>query len=176
MKSANIYKIILIILILIMCISPLEGFCITARESTGIAASETREGGGTSTEAVATQPQSSQAADSLKDTSDTQEKSTRLVKAGTIGKQEIISDKLILKNETEDNFNRAAASDNSHDKKIIEQIEALNVESDGRTIKVNVEGYGITLSNYVSIMNEIFWGNPQIFMCQNPTGCYVGVT
>lgn len=163
MKSANIYKIILIILILIMCISPLEVFCITAQKSTGIAASETRQGGGTSTEAVAAQTQSSQAVDSLEDTSDAQEESVKVVKAGTLGKQEIISDKLILKKESEDNFNRAAAYNNSCEKKIIEQIEALNVESDGRTIKVNVEGYGITLSNYVSIMNEIFWGNPQIF-------------
>ena len=53
--------------------------------------------------------------------------------------------------------------DHSSDQKIIQKIESLDTDSDGRTISVNVQGMGITTSNVKSVTSGIFNSAPQLF-------------
>ena len=170
MKSANLYKIISIVLVLIMCASPLEGFCATAQESGAITISETNGDGSTDTGTSGTQAKTDEKTDEQgekpnEQTGQTgQEEASDAVKTDEPDEQDAaledtVSDEEVSESKT---LVRAASYSHSCDKKIIEQIEALNVGTDGR-IMVNVEGFGITKANYASIMDELFWSNPQIF-------------
>ena len=53
--------------------------------------------------------------------------------------------------------------DHSSDQKIIQKIESLDTDSDGKTISVNVQGMGITTSNVKSVTSGIFNSAPQLF-------------
>ena len=59
--------------------------------------------------------------------------------------------------------------DHSSDQKIIQKIESLDTDSDGKTISVNVQGMGITTSNVKSVTSGIFNSAADFSISTNPT-------